>query len=300
MDKPARPTLNIVGPGRLGRSLARIVWERGQVAIGGIVGRSPVHTGQAVAFIGDGAPADWDSLPPADFTLIATPDDALPEVVRRLADGKAIAAGSVVFHCSGALSSAVLDPLRAHGGRIASIHPLFSFADPAQAVRTFAGTWCACEGEPQALDLLHPLFERIGGRCFAIAPEQKTLYHTGAVLACNNLTSLIEAALRCMEAAGVARQIAWPALKPLIEGTLGNIERLGTRTALTGPIARGDAGIVDAQNRALETLDPQLASLYRALGAVALNLAGEGMAPAKRAEVAKALEPPASPARSAG
>ena len=165
-------------------------------------------------------------------------------------------------------------------------------------------TVLAIDGDTTAragtLDLLHPLFERIGGRCFAIAPEQKTLYHTGAVLACNNLTSLIEAALRCMEAAGVARQIAWPALKPLIEGTLGNIERLGTRTALTGPIARGDAGIVDAQNRALETLDPQLASLYRALGAVALNLAGEGMAPAKRAEVAKALEPPASPARSAG
>jgi predicted short-subunit dehydrogenase-like oxidoreductase (DUF2520 family) len=42
---------------------------------------------------------------------------------------------------------------------------------------------------------------------------------------------------------------------------------------LTGPIARGESALVAAQLEALEGFDPDLATLYRALGQATLAIA---------------------------
>ncbi len=284
--------LNLIGPGRLGKTLA-CLWRRSDlVEVGAIVGRSVINIHEAISFIGDGTATPWEQLKPADVTLLATPDAALEESAHRLVATGSIRPGQIVIHCSGALSSAVLEPLRVTGARIASIHPLFSFADPANAVNTFQGTWCGYEGDGDALGTVIPLFEHIGAHCFAIDASRKTLYHAGAVLACNNLTALIAAALRSMEAAGVGQDQALSALCPLIDGTLANIRNLGTAKALTGPVVRADAQTVAAQNLALERLDPILGSLYRALGVVTLDVASPGLTVQQREELAKALSEP--------
>ena len=46
---------------------------------------------------------------------------------------------------------------------------------------------------------------------------------------------------------------------PLIEGTLGNARALGVRAALTGPIARGDVGTLEAHLAALRAARPDVA-----------------------------------------
>jgi predicted short-subunit dehydrogenase-like oxidoreductase (DUF2520 family) len=76
-----------------------------------------------------------------------------------------------------------------------------------------------------------------------------------------------------MAAAGVAREQAWPALRTLVDGTLGNLDTMSPRDALTGPIARGDRGTVGRQLHAVDALDAEVAASYRALGRVALSLA---------------------------
>ena len=53
---------------------------------------------------------------------------------------------------------------------------------------------------------------------------------------------------------------------PLIEGTLGNARALGVRAALTGPIARGDVGTLEAHLAALRAHAPDVLDLYRAVG----------------------------------
>jgi predicted short-subunit dehydrogenase-like oxidoreductase (DUF2520 family) len=267
------PTLNLIGPGRLGQTLAHCWQRQGLLQIAGLAGRDPVHTEAARAFIGGGEPATLHSLPMADFTLIATPDAAIADTALQLRRQGRDWRGAVVFHCSGALSSDALTPLRAAGAAVASIHPLKSFADPFLAAQTFAGTWCGCEGDADALDRLAPLFDKLGGHRFSIDAAQKTLYHAAAVLACNNLVSLMDAALRSMAAAGVPHDIAWPALRPLIDGTLRNLDQLSTAAALTGPIARGDAATVARQQAATTVLDPTIGDTYRALGTIALQLA---------------------------
>ncbi len=266
------PTLNLIGPGRLGQTLARLWQQAGLVTVTGLLGRDSHKTAAAQDFIGAGSPLDWPDLRPADLTLLATPDDALASAVDQLATSQILRPGDSVFHCSGALSSNILAPLRQQGAHVASIHPLKSFARPELAITDFAGTWCGYEGDAPAIERLLPLFTAIGAHCFAIDAAHKTLYHAGAVLGCNALVALMHAALQSMAAAGVPQEIAWPALRPLINGTLANLDRLGPAGALTGPVMRGDTETVAHQHTALHTLDPQLAEVYAALGKLTLSL----------------------------
>ncbi|GGP25398.1 Rossmann-like and DUF2520 domain-containing protein [Silvimonas amylolytica] len=267
------PQLNVIGPGRLGQTLARLWHERASVRVADLLARDCAHARAAADFIGTGRVAGWDDLAPAAITLIATPDDAIAGAAGRLRAH--VRPGDVVFHCSGALSSDLLAPLRAGGAVVASVHPLFSFADPVTAVTGFTGTWCAAEGDAAALDILLPLFDGIGAQRFTMPASGKLLYHAGAVLACNHLVALMETALRSMEGAGVPREAAWSALKPLIDGTLANLDRVGPAQALTGPAARNDLGIIAQEIAATTQLDSATGATYKVLTDVALQLAAQ-------------------------
>lgn len=263
------PTLNLIGPGRIGQTLARLWCDADLLRINAIIGRTAPQSAVARDFIGSGRLATWQTLTPAPFILLAVPDDALAEVAHRLAVQQILRAGDIVFHCSGAQASNVLQALHAQEVLIASIHPLKSFAGPEQSITDFAGTWCASEGDAAALAQLLPLFEAIGARHFQIKAEQKLLYHAGAVLACNHLVALLDAALLCMEQAGIPRSAAWPALRLLIDGTLRNIDVLGTQRALTGPVARGDTQLVQQEIVATQAAGAAVSDSYRALSRLA-------------------------------
>jgi len=263
--------LNLIGPGRLGRTLARLWHEAGLLEVGCVLSRDASSAQAASATLGVGQASDWDNLVPARLTLIATPDAAIGEVAVRLAQSEAIRAGDIVFHCSGALESELLASPRTRGALIASVHPLMSFARPESA--NLQDVWCACEGDAAALTVIEPLFRALGAQCFAVAPGGKLLYHSAAVLACNHLVALMEAALLSMEGAGVPRDTAWRGLQPLIAGTLANIGLLGTQAALTGPVARGDRATVAAEIAATTQMDADVGQAYRALSLLALRLA---------------------------
>jgi predicted short-subunit dehydrogenase-like oxidoreductase (DUF2520 family) len=183
-----------------------------------------------------------------------------------------VRAGDVVFHCSGALPSGDLRSAIAGNVAVASVHPLKSFADPDDAVRTFAGTYCAAEGDAAALALLKPAFGQIGARVTEIDAQFKTIYHAASVMVCNYLTALMEAGLQCYEKAGLPRATATAMMEPLVRETVDNVFRLGTVKALTGPIARGDHAVAARQLEALREFDPHIAEIYRALGVVAVAL----------------------------
>jgi predicted short-subunit dehydrogenase-like oxidoreductase (DUF2520 family) len=259
-------TLNIIGAGRVGRTLAAL-WHRQAVfAIGGVLNRTAHSAGAAVAVIGAGCVANaLRDMPPADLWMLTTPDG---DIAR---NAQAMAAG-VVFHCSGALPSKELRAVISAGVHVASVHPLKSFADPANAMRTFAGTYCAAEGDPAALAVLTPAFERIGAHVSEIDPTFKTVYHAASVMVCNYLTALMEAGLQCYEKAGLSRETASAMMEPLVRETMDNVFKLGTIKALTGPIARGDHAVVARQLEALHELDPRIAEIYRALGTMAVDL----------------------------
>ena len=285
--------LNIIGPGRVGRTLGALLQRAGLCTVQDVLSAEIATAESAVAFIGAGrAVRVLREMRPARLWLLTPPDAAIASTATALAAAGQVSRGDVVFHCSGSQPSSLLAPLAAAGALIASVHPLKSFADPGAAVQSFKGTYCAVEGDAAALAMLMPLFEQLGAQLAVIDPAGKTLYHAASVLVCNDLTALMEAGLRAYEQAGIERATAQRMMEPLVRETLDNIFALGTTRALTGPVARGDADVLARQLAALHTLDPHIADVYRALNRIALDLArAQGGASAAALEaVARALQ----------
>lgn len=285
-------SLNNIGAGRVGRTLGRLLHRAGCCELQDVLSAEFATAEAAVTFTGAGrAVRRLGEMRPARLWLLTPPDDAIAPMAVALAAAGRVRAGDIVIHCSGAHSSSLLQPLSAIGALVASVHPLKTFAEPARAVESFAGTWCTAEGDAAALALLRPLFEQIGARVVQIDPAGKTLYHAASVLVCNDLTALMEAGLRSYERAGLDRATAQAMMEPLVRETLDNVFALGTVSALTGPVARGDAEVVARQLTALAALDPRIADVYRALNVIALDLArAQGGAPAAALDaVASAL-----------
>ncbi len=260
-------TLNIVGAGRLGRTLGRLWRELGQFQIQQVHNRSSAVS--ACAFIGAGQAVDSvASMKPADVWLIATPDADIASQIPKLSP--LLSPASIVFHCSGALGSQVLkNTITPH---TASIHPIHSFANPETSLHTFAGSFCGFEGDAEALNTLLPTFEALGAQTFAVDGSHKTLYHAASVMACNYLVALMDASLECFELAGVSRAQAQQMLLPITQQTLTNCLQASPEYALTGPVARGDLPTVKRQLEDLEA-EPLLAQIYKNLGQQAVKVA---------------------------
>ena len=267
------PALNIVGAGHVGRTLGRLFAARGVFAVQDVKTRTIDSARDAVAFIGAGTPVAGDAaLRPAEVWMLAVADDAIGPVAAALAQGTPMQ-DAVVFHCSGAKASGELDALRRAGARVASVHPVRSFADPAAVAAAFDGTFCGVEGDAAALALLVPAFEAIGARPVPIDAAAKTVYHAAAVFASNYLVTVMDAALRAYQAAGIPADVARELARPLATETLANVLRLGPEAALSGPIARGDAATVARQQGAVAAWDGPTGDLYDALATATWDLA---------------------------
>jgi predicted short-subunit dehydrogenase-like oxidoreductase (DUF2520 family) len=72
---------------------------------------------------------------------------------------------------------------------------------------------------------------------------------------------------------GATPQDGLQALLPLVRGTIENVERLGIPAALTGPIARGDAGTVGHHLDCLRKVAPHVVPVYKELGLRAVQVA---------------------------
>jgi predicted short-subunit dehydrogenase-like oxidoreductase (DUF2520 family) len=270
-------TLNIIGAGRLGRTLGRLFAASGAFAVQDVLTRSAASAQEAIAFIGAGQAAGaLERMRPADAVMLAVGDDQIEEVCAALAGaGTGTLGGVLVFHCSGAKSSAALQAAAAAGALTASVHPVRSFADPASVARDFAGTWCGIEGDPRALASIGPALDAIGARPVAIDAAAKTVYHAASVFASNYLVTVLDAALRAYQAAGIPAEVARELARPLATETLENVFRLGPRAALSGPIARGDFATVARQQAALDGWDAATGALYRALAEATTTLAAQ-------------------------
>ena len=206
-------------------------------------------------------------LAPADIYLVATPDQAILEVAAALGDCE-----GVVFHLAGALTSSLLRDAGVHGP-VASIHPAHSFGNFDLSVRNFAGTWCACEGDEAALELLEPAFRAIGGRIFSIDAHRKLVYHAAGVMISNYLNALMATGLETYALAGLGRDTSSSLVSAVLPSLVENIIAHGPDETLTGPIARGDWQLVQQELEALRHLDTELAEVYSLMGMRTVKLA---------------------------
>ncbi|WP_296510803.1 Rossmann-like and DUF2520 domain-containing protein [Rhodoferax sp.] len=278
-------TLNLIGAGRVGRTLATLWARHGVFEIQDVLTSSAGSAQAACAAIGAGTPAtSLHAMRPAEVWMVAVQDARIAEVATALADshnakgaqGEKGAKGAypIVFHCSGTQHAGSLQPLADLGWRTASAHCILSFADVAVAVQQFAGTACALEGDASACDTLERAFSTLGAQCFGVASDDKVLYHAAAVFATNFLPVIQSVAEAAWTRSGVPAHLLPGLRATLLRNAVDNITRLGPAGALTGPAARGDVAAISRQAAVVDRWDAPSGEAYRALSALALRLAG--------------------------
>ncbi|MBI4331550.1 MAG: DUF2520 domain-containing protein [Chloroflexi bacterium] len=209
----------------------------------------------------------------SDFVFITTPDDFIP----RIASQTGWRSGQSVVHCSGADSTAVLEPARKSGAMVGCIHPLQTFAGISYAIENIPGSTFALEADEPLLGRLKEMATRLGGQWVVLQGKDKVLYHAAAVIACNYMVTLVKTATELWQTFGVSTPEATRALAPLIRGTVNNIVNVGFPNCLTGPVARGDMGTIKKHMDALKQVKdhPTIFYLYQVLGMQTIPIALE-------------------------
>ena len=269
------PSVTIVGPGRLGQALGRLLAQAG-VAIDLVAARQLARARKAARFIGTGRPAASRRSPlnRAEVILLTTADAAIEPVARALAARGADWRGKVVLHTCGSLPSSVLKPLARRGAAIGSIHPFQTVPNPATGVRNLPGCYWAIEGDPHARAVGARIVRRLDGKPFPIRPGRKVLYHASAFLVCPTLLALLDQSERLLDRVGVPSRIARPMLAGFVSETVENFAKLGARRALTGPAMRGDWPTIEKHLRELRRHAPEALPVYRELLRAIVRLAG--------------------------
>lgn len=265
-----RPTLAIIGLGRVGSVLGRALHEAGY-HIATVSSRDPAKAAR-IAAAWQATPADLVSAArAADLTLLAVPDDAVSQLAADLATWGAWRSGQAVVHCSGALPASTLQPAASHGALIGGFHPLAAFASAEMTLPR--GIAFAVEADSPLRETLWAMAEAVGGRPLLIDARSKTLYHAAAVIASNYTVTLAAIATRLMQQLGAPGEQGLDAILPLLRTTLDNLERQGLPAALTGPLVRGDVGTIERHLHALDRAAPAIAEFYRCLAQGTLPLA---------------------------
>ena len=255
--------LGIIGAGTVGTALAVRLSSKGYQVLA-VSSRSQSSARKLAEAVG-GCQVFGDGQGVADtaeLVFITTPDDAISSVASQIRWHT----GQSVVHCSGADSTAILEPARKSGARVGVFHPLQTFASVEQAIGNMPGSTFALEAEEPLLNTLKDMADALDGHRIELKAGDKVIYHAAAVIACNYLVTLVKLAADLWQTFAIPPQQATQALMPLLRGTLNNIDTVGIPQCLTGPIARGDVGTVKKHLDALQKAAPTMVSAYRELG----------------------------------
>jgi len=290
MSAPLRVhTVGIIGAGRVGSIMAAALADAGY-SIVGIVSRSGGATPAQPATPAEPAPGGVRQLAAADLLLLAVPDDALAALVESLP----VRPGQIVAHTSGAHGVAVLAPAVARGAHPLALHPAMTFAGgPADLDRLRKGISFGLTAPADVRPAAEALVRDLGGTPEWIPEERRALYHAALAHGANHLVTLVNDALDRLREAGVAQPER--VLDPLLHAALDNTLRLGD-AALTGPVARGDAGTVRGHVAVLTETAPEAAPAYLALArrTAARALAAGRLSPAEADALLDVIEGSAS------
>jgi len=264
-----QPSIAIVGAGNLATALAISLRETGfhiDAVITSGRAASLVRARSLAAKIGSRVLSRVERAQ-AGLLWICVPDSAIAQAAVSLAN-QLEGRGRVVLHSSGVLSSDVLQPLRATGASVASVHPFMTFVRGSRP--SLAGVPFAIEGDSQAVRIGRSIVRRLGGKPYAISKEEKNAYHAWGTFASPLLTALLAVTEQVAVLAGVPPKQARQRMLPILLQTVRNYAEFGARGGFSGPIIRGDVATV---RRHLDVLrrSPVPRQVYATLARAALE-----------------------------
>lgn len=261
-ERAGRLAVGVVGAGRVGSVLGAALARAGHHVVAACgVSRTSVRLAERHL---PGVPL----LPPdevvtaADFVLLAVPDDALERLVDGLAETGRWRAGQLVAHVSGAHGLAVLEPAVHSGALPLALHPVMTFTGRPEDADRISGVSYGVTAPEPLRPVAEALVVEMGGEPVWIDEQARPLYHAALAVGANHLVTLVAESEALLAAAGVERPGLL--LGPLLGAALDNALRSGD-AALTGPVARGDAGTVEAHLTTLRRHAPDSVAAYVAL-----------------------------------
>jgi predicted short-subunit dehydrogenase-like oxidoreductase (DUF2520 family) len=281
-SRPARLAVGVVGTGRVGPALGAALQLAGHtvVAASGVSAASRRRAEKLLPGVRLVTPPQV--MAAADLVLLTVPDDALPGLVAGLAETGSVRPGQLLVHTSGAQGVAVLDPAARLGAVPLALHPAMTFTGTSVDVARLVGCPFGVTSPEGLRPVAEALVVEMGGEPEWVPEAVRPLYHTALAHGSNHLVTLVAQAMELLAAAGVAEPGRM--LGPLLGAALDNALR-GGDAALTGPVARGDAGTVRTHVAQLREVSPQVLDTYRALArATADRALANGMLKAEAAE----------------
>ena len=268
---PLLGNVGFIGAGALGTTLALAMHGCGY-RVCAVASRTTASAERlAAAISGCEAASPQEVAERCDTVFLTVPDDAIGDVAASLR----WRSGQSVVHCSGALALDVLSPVIEACALAGAMHPLQTFTAGVDPTAAFQGIACAIEAPAPLCGALDALATRLGGWPISLSSEDRALYHASAIAACGLVATLLKLAGDLWSGIPGLDEQGMRALLPLTRSTLNNIERQGLPTALTGPAARGDVGVVQMHLDALSERAPGFLPLYAALSLASLSIARE-------------------------
>jgi len=236
----------IIGAGRLAQSL----WRTFASNVALVLARHPVPVEGFPPV--DALGSVHTRLAPAGVTTIwiATSDAAIAEIVEILAATRFDFSGVAVVHSSGATPASILAPLAARGALTVALHPngAFTGAEPVPA----GLLWGLSSPDPErAVARMEHLLAPLAPRIVTVADDSRALYHAAASVAANGSVALFALAERLYHAAGFDVGVARTTVAAYMRQAAERCQKEGPERSLTGPIVRGDRGVVEQQRRAV-------------------------------------------------
>lgn len=261
-EHPARLGVGVVGAGKVGAVLGAALQQSGH-RVTAVSAVSEASLARAAALLPGIPVLDVPQvLARSELVLLAVPDDALTPLVAGLTATEAWQAGQIVVHTSGRHGVTVLDPALPQHVLPIALHPAMTFTGTRLDLERLAD---CCFGVTAA-EVLRPVAEalvlEIGAEPVWVAEADRPRYHAALAHGANHLVTLVAQAMQVLQSAGVERPDR--VLGPLAYAALENALRCGD-TALTGPVARADAGTVSEHLRQLADESPDVRPAYLAL-----------------------------------
>lgn len=263
--------IGIIGAGKVGFTIGKYFSTHG-LQVSGYYSRTAEASMEAAHFTGSRSFSEINELArQSDVLFLTVPDGSITSVYQSI--DPEMLQGKLIGHTSGALSSEDAFPgIENTGASAFSVHPLFAVSDRYHAYEQLPDVFFAIEGKQQALDIIKPVFQKIGLHVQEIDPKSKVRYHCAAAAASNLVNALLLMSTQMLRDCGFTDENARAALSPLVTLNVQQALKNGVTASLTGPVERADAGTI---RKHLECLSGEQKHAYCLLSEMLIPAAQE-------------------------
>ena len=247
-----RPEIDIIGAGRVARSLAPALDNAG-FQINNIYSRNTKNAKKLASLL-----YEAQTIQSLDFSgssssifILTVADDAIEDICKEIV----IPEDAILVHTSGSTPMSTLG----YSGtpNIGVLYPLQTFSLE-KAVAMDLVPFLIEGDNTYTRNIIKAVAEKIGDKVTEASSKQRAMVHLAAVFACNFTNHMMTEASDLLSKNGLVLEL----LSPLIVETINKSLSIGPQKGQTGPAARGDLSILEKHMALLEN-DEERQELYR-------------------------------------